>query len=93
MDSREKLRLASLVAGILSLALMLFGLGLPAGALGILFALLSRDNEPVSGRARTGMILSIIGMVIGVLILVSSIYMITSGEYDRIMEILQNAGY
>ncbi len=85
MDSREKLQLASMIAGILSLCFLIFGLGLPAGALGLVFALLSRGDGPLEGRAKTGFILSLVGLIIGAVMVISSVYLVTSGAYDKML--------
>ena len=86
MDSKEKLKLASLIAGIFSLIFLFFGLAMPAGALGVLFALLSRDTEKFEGRALTGFVLSLIGLIIGAVSTVSSLYLITSGTYEKMLD-------
>lgn len=61
---------ASLVMGILALVTFCccYG-GMIFGGLGILFALLSRGAGPLEGQAKTGMILSIIGLVLGIMTL------------------------
>lgn len=61
---------ASLVMGILALVTCCccYG-GMIFGGLGILFALLSRGDGPLEGQAKTGMILSVIGLILGVLTL------------------------
>lgn len=63
--------LASLVMGIMSLVCCCCSwLGTPCGALGIIFALLSKGDEPMSSQAKTGLILSIIGIALGVILLI-----------------------
>ncbi len=61
---------ASLVMGILALVTFCccYG-GMIFGGLGILFALLSRGDRPLEGQAKTGMILSIIGLALGIMTL------------------------
>ncbi len=86
MDSKEKLKLASLIAGIFSMIFLFFGFALPLGALGILFALLSRDTGKFEGRALTGFVLSLIGLIIGAVMTISSLYLITSGTYEKMLE-------
>lgn len=86
MDSKEKLKLASMIAGIFSIIFLIFGFALPLGALGLLFALLSRDTEKFEGRAMTGFILSLIGLIIGGATTVSSLYLLTSGTYEKMLE-------
>ena len=59
---------ASLVMGILSIVLMCCGLSYVFGALGIIFALLSRKDGPMDSQAKIGIGLSIAGSVIGIVI-------------------------
>lgn len=61
---------ASLVMGILALVTCCccYG-GMIFGGLGILFALLSRGDGSLEGQAKAGMILSIIGLILGILTL------------------------
>ena len=51
---------ASMTAGTLSLFFLVSGLSFPVGALGILFALLSRKGDKMDPQAKLGCILSII---------------------------------
>ena len=69
---------ASLACGILSLTLCCTGiLGIPAGALSILFAVLSkRKGESLSGMSIAGIVTSAIGILLGVLAVVYSIYLL-----------------
>ena len=53
---------ASMTAGTLSLFFLVSGLSFPVGALGILFALLSRKGDKMDPQAKLGCILSIIGL-------------------------------
>ncbi|MBS6196175.1 MAG: DUF4190 domain-containing protein [Clostridiales bacterium] len=59
--------IASLVMGILSIVLICCGLSYCFGALGIIFALLSRKNGPMESQAKIGLGLSIGGTVFGLL--------------------------
>ena len=62
---------ASLVMGILSLVCCWCGyVGIAFGSLGIIFALLSKRDEPMSGQAKTGLTLSIIGLALAVVAIV-----------------------
>lgn len=69
---------ASLVCGILSLVLCCTGiLGIPAGALSILFAVLSkRKGESLSGMSIAGIVTSAIGILLGILAVAYSIYLL-----------------
>lgn len=63
--------IASLILGLLSVTVGCCGISLPLGALGILFALLvRRKGKRMEGTARTGLILSIIGFITGILLTV-----------------------
>ena len=61
---------ASLVMGIISLVLCCcFYVSIPLGALGILFAILSKGkDQTMSGRSKTGLGLSIAGLVLTILL-------------------------
>lgn len=60
---------ASMTAGTLSLFFLVSGPFFPVGALGILFALLSRKGDKMDPQAKLGCILSIIGLCLGIAIL------------------------
>lgn len=62
---------ASMTAGTLSLFFLVSGLSFPVGALGILFALLSRKGDKMDPQAKLGCILSIIGLCLGIAIFIS----------------------
>lgn len=82
---------AALVLGILSLVLSCCGLGIPLGALGILFALLSQGSVGrMCSRAKTGLGLSIGGLCLMLLLMIGAIAMngVNSyvDQYDRYYE-------
>ncbi len=89
MDSKKKLQLASLTAGIISLTLLIFDLSVPVAALGIIFAIMSRDEGPIEGHGQAGLITSIIGLVFGLIFAIFSFYLMFSGTYDKIMKQLE----
>lgn len=63
---------AALVLGILSLVLSCcFYVSVPLGALGILFAVLSKRDSQMSGRGKAGLGLSIVGLCLALLMGVS----------------------
>lgn len=66
----------SMILGISTLVACCLGyLSIPLGALGILFAILSRrKGQPMNHSSKTGMTLSIIGMLIGIIMLALSIF-------------------
>ncbi len=73
---RHSFETASMVMGILSLPLLCTGvLSIPAGALGILFSLLSKKGKnPLNPMAVLGMVFSIIGIVAGAAITAYAVY-------------------
>jgi len=73
---RRSFETASLVMSIISLVLLCTGiLAIPFGAMGVLFALLSRkDKEPMGRMALTGAVISVISMVTGAFITAYSVY-------------------
>lgn len=63
--------IASLVMGILSLLGCCCGyIGIGLGALGIIFALLSKREESMNNQAKIGLILSIMGIVLAVSVVI-----------------------
>ena len=77
---------ASLVLGLLSITIGCCGISLPLGALGILFALLvRRKGKRMNSTAKAGLIMSVIGFVMGILLtvyaLVSIPIMMQNDEY------------
>ena len=82
---------ASLVMGILSLLLACCsGIGgIAAGALGIIFAILSRKGQPMESQAKIGMGTSIAGLVLGVVIIIATFMLISTGQVN-VQKELQN---
>ena len=82
---------ASLVMGILSLLLACCsGVGgIMAGALGIIFAILSRKGQPMESQAKIGMGTSIAGLVFGVVIIAATFVLISTGKVN-VQKELQN---
>lgn len=71
-QEKNNMATASLVMGILSLCsiccCMLFGIVF--GVLGIIFAIMSKKGDKMDGQARAGLILSIIGIAVTVLVII-----------------------
>lgn len=79
--------MASMFCGTMSLIMCCTGiLSVPAGAMGILFAILSkRKDRAYHPAARTGIRLSCLGIVLGITLLAYSIYLIvTQPEYTQL---------
>lgn len=77
---------ASLFCGAASLLLCCTGLlSIPIGALGILFAILSkRLDKPMHYMSKTGIALSSAGIILGLLILAYTIFLIaTDPQYQQ----------
>lgn len=62
---------ASLVLGICSLVLMCCGAGPLFGALGIIFAILSRTGKDMDGNAKVGLGLSIAGTIVSIIVYIA----------------------
>lgn len=76
---------ASMAAGTLSLFFLVSGLSFPVGALGILFALLSRKGDKMDSQARLGCILSSVGLCLGIVMFIYAAVTV----YQNFPEILQ----
>lgn len=67
--------IASMICGILSLVLCCPGVGLPLGALAILFAVLTRSKkQSMDSMTITGIITGSIGLFVSIVITISLIY-------------------
>lgn len=79
---------ASLVLGILSLVLCCCCyVSVPLGALGILFAILSKRDSQMSGRGRAGLWLSIVGLCLTVLFTLSIVIsFVKNGGFRETMD-------
>lgn len=82
--SVNSMAVASLVMGILSVVLICCGFSFCFGALGIIFALLSRRNGPMDPQAKAGLGLSIGGTVIGIAMIL--FLTIGNSQYSEIMQ-------
>lgn len=83
---------ASLILGIISICLSCcFYLSVPLAALSILFALLSKgDNPKMEGRASTGIILSVIAIAACIVMLIG---LIVSGTFMETWHYMQYYPY
>lgn len=80
---QSNMALASLVMGIIGIvtSCCCYG-GLIFGSLGILFALLSKTEDRFEGYAKAGLITSIIGVVMAVLLGIVLIIFAVAGEFE-----------
>lgn len=75
---------AALVLGVLSITLCsVFYVSLPCGAIAIICAILSRDNRPMVGKSKAGIICGSIGMVITLVFTVSAFRYVLTTEDGR----------
>ena len=61
------------ILGICSLLFSLSGMGITFAVMGIIFALLSRGSGKIQKSAKNGIRLSIVGLIIGCIVLISSL--------------------
>lgn len=80
---QSNMALASLVMGIIGIvtSCCCYG-GLIFGSLGVLFALLSKTEDRFEGYAKAGLITSIIGVVMAVLLGIAWIIFAVAGEFE-----------
>ena len=89
------LSIASMVCGICSLVLCCTGLlSIPAGALGILFAMLTRKKgQRMSSMCVAGIWLSCVGLALGIFITISSIVTVfTDPSYRNMLDQMYQQG-
>lgn len=83
---------ASLILGILSLiSSLFFYVSIPFGAMGVLFALLSKGKEKrTSGRARAGLLVSATGLLLSLILTVVIFFsardLMATPEFQQILE-------
>lgn len=81
--------IASMICGITSIVLCCTGvLSLPLGALGILFAILTkRLGKPLPFHSITGVTTSCIGILLGLIMLIYTLFLIsTDPEYQKLFQ-------
>ena len=85
--------IASLVMGILSLVCCCCGyVGISLGALGIIFALLSRQDEPMNTQAKVGLILACVGIALKVISIILLLVMNAAGLVDETTDVATRIG-
>ena len=74
---------ASLVMGIISIVCSCCCIGIPFSALGIIFAYISKTNETMEKSAKTGLITSVIGIVLSIamLLVITVVVVISRNAY------------
>lgn len=78
------LAIASLVCGILSLIMCCLGIGLPLGALAILFAILTRrKGQSMNTMSLSGIITGALGLFMGLVFTLYSLYLFTDPYFQR----------
>ena len=91
--SGNGMSIASLVMGILSLVCCCCGyVGIALGALGIIFALLSRQDEPMNTQAKVGLILSCVGIALNVISIILLLVMNAAGLVDVTTDVATRIG-
>lgn len=81
----------SLVLGIASVALLCTGIfPIPLGALGILFAVLSRRGKKLEGSATGGCITSALGLGLGLIMTIMVYIMMIFGAVNSVMSDFEN---
>lgn len=71
--------MASFILGVLSVTIGCCGISLPLGALGIFFALLVyRKGKKLNSTAKSGLVLSSIGVILGILLIIYSVLTLPS---------------
>ena len=86
MISREKMQMASMIFGIVSLIAILMGFSMPFGAIGLILVLMSRNGSPMPPKAVIGLVTSLIGLIFGIMILISSLIIVSNVGYDRLLK-------
>lgn len=91
------LAVAALVVGILSILTCCCGIGgIVFGCTGIFLAVMSKERSPMQTNAKVGLILSIIGVILGFLVIIGAFLFVrnTDEEYRiRIYDYLENYPY
>ena len=83
------LAMASMILGIVSVALSMTGLSIFIGALAVILALLSRGSGPMLSQAAAGMITGIVGICLEAGILAASLLLMSSEDFELYKEQLQ----
>ncbi len=86
-NNQSGMSVASLVMGILSLVACCCGwVGIVLGVLGIVFALMSRnDRQPMNGQAKAGLIMSCVGIGLNIICIILMVVFQVSALLPEIM--------
>lgn len=90
MPKSNGMAAASMTLGIASIVLLCCsGAGFPVGALGIIFALLSRQDRRMNTQAKAGLGLSIGGIVLSLLTVIASfVILFASGTFTDMLNMM-----
>ncbi len=87
VPQRNGLASASLTLGICSIIFSFLGISFILGAIGIVLALLSRGAENMAAKARTGLVTSVIGVILSVTILIASFtYLVQTDQMQNMLD-------
>ncbi len=81
---RNPMATAAVVLGVISLiTCLVFYISVPCGAMAVLLAILSRGRNPMPGKGKTGLVCGLIGMILSVVITLSSVWVVLSNAQMR----------
>ena len=89
---KKNLERVSMYIGIFSLFLIFLGFSIPLGALGIIMSLMSRGSGEMGSQAKIALGLSTASVVIGLLMYAWSFYLVYSGAFGDLEQILELYG-
>lgn len=74
---------ASLILGLFSVIMIATGFSFIIGSIGIILALMSRGRGPLTGKARTGLITSVVGIAGGIIVTLVAFFSLFSGDWNQ----------
>lgn len=77
---------ASLILGLFSIIMVATGFSFIIGSVGIILALMSRGRGPLIGKARTGLITSLVGIVGGIAVTLIAFFSLFSGNLQQTLD-------
>ncbi len=88
--SSSRMETAALILGIFSIIMMATGFSLVIGSVGVILALLSRGSGRLSGKAKGGLITSLIGIIGGILVTAVVFLTLFQGDLNQTLERLDS---